>query len=171
VSISRLVCAKLHSYKGYVSDFEMVRNDPHQDLFLAIQLTQLPIWWVVWLLPGYKTVRAWSRPLTPHSSAKVTKEGTYTCTPPICLRGVDSDSKDKAEGMGHKIIWTNIHFLLKMGIFSLAITISKDLSSELGHHSTWLICTYNFSISQPKDIPLPNVRILARKATCQLYVR
>jgi len=131
VSISRLVCAKLHSYKGHVSDFETVRNDSHQDLFLAIQLTQLPIWWVLWLHLAVKQM-AWSWPLTPHSSTKVNKEGTYTCTPPICLHGVDSDSKNKAAGMAHKIICTNTHFLLKMGIFSLAVTIYEDLSSELG---------------------------------------
>lgn len=145
------MCAKLHSYKGHVSDFETVRNDPHQDLFLAVQLTHLPIWWILWSVPGYKTVRAWSRPLTPHSSAKVNKEGTYTCTPPICLRGVNSDSKDKAADMGHKMIWTNTHFLLKMGIFLLELTMSEELSSELGNHYTWLIFTYNFCQSQLKN--------------------
>lgn len=101
--------------------------------------------------PGYKTARAWSRPLTLHSSAKVKKEGTYTRTPPICLHGVDSDSKDKAAGMTHKIICTNTHFLLKMGIFLLVLTIPVDLSSELGHHFTWLICTYSFCKSKTKD--------------------
>lgn len=88
--------------------------------------------------PGCKTARAWGHevdrsPCTP--VPRLRKRGPIHVLPLYAFMGLTVTVKTKLQAWHIKLSAPILNFLLKMGIFLLALTIPVDLSSELGHHS------------------------------------